>query len=121
MTLARFLSLALLAALLLGGAARPGAAQSASPVYNPTNGHWYQYVSISRQINWPDARAAAESVSYAGYPGHLATVTSSEENQFVSSYLTGVGLQGGIWLGGYQDHSAPDYSEPTGGWRWITV
>ena len=24
------------------------------------------------------------------------------------------------WIGGYQDHLAPDYSEPAGGWRWVT-
>jgi len=107
-------------AVLLAGIARPGAAQSASPMYNPANGHWYQYVRLSGQINWPNAKAAAASVSYAGFPGHLATVTSAGENQFVSSYLTTNGVPDGIWLGGFQDHSAPDYSEPAGGWRWLT-
>src|SRR5262249_27815933 len=24
------------------------------------------------------------------------------------------------WLGGYQDRNAPDYSEPAGGYRWVT-
>lgn len=116
----RFRCLLGLSAVLLGGIARPGAAQSTAPVYNPANGHWYQYVSPPGQIDWPNARAAAASVSYAGYPGHLATITSPDENQFVSRYLTTNGVQGGIWLGGYQDHSAPDYSEPAGGWRWLT-
>jgi hypothetical protein len=25
-----------------------------------------------------------------------------------------------MWLGGYQDFSDPGYSEPSGGWKWIT-
>ena len=26
----------------------------------------------------------------------------------------------GYWIGLYQDHNAPDFSEPAGGWHWIT-
>ena len=96
----------------------PGAATP--PVYNPANGHWYQEVVPSQRITWPDAEAAAELVSFAGGRGHLATVTSPAENQFVSAYLSAIGPQGGIWLGALQDRTARDYSEPAGGWRWIT-
>jgi hypothetical protein len=77
------------------------------PVYNPANGHWYQYIRLSDRINWPDARAAAERLSYAGYRGHLATITSPEENRFVSSFMTAQEPAGDIWIGGYQDRSAP--------------
>jgi hypothetical protein len=57
---------------------------------------------------------------FAGYRGHLATVTSAAENQFVSAYLTANPPHNTVWLGGYQDLSAPDYREPAGGWRWVT-
>ena len=30
------------------------------------------------------------------------------------------GIWGGPWFGGYQDLSSPDYSEPAGGWSWVT-
>jgi hypothetical protein len=108
----------LLAALLLAALARPSAAQSA-PVYNPANGHWYQAVLVPGGISWPQARDAAAALSYAGYPGHLVTLTSADENGFVDSYLPLSGADE-WWTGVYQDRSAPGYSEPAGGWRWIT-
>jgi hypothetical protein len=90
------------------------------PVYNPANGHWYQYIRLQERITWPDARAAAERLSFAGYRGHLATVTSATENQFVSQLTTAQGPLGDIWIGGYQERGRPGYSEPAGGWRWVT-
>src|SRR5260370_9079580 len=108
----------LLALLLLASLARPGAAQS-GPVYNPANGHWYQAVLVAGGVSGPQARDAVAALSYAGYPGHLVTLTSADENGFVDSYLP---LSGSDqwWTGAYQDRSAPDYSEPAGGWRWGT-
>src|SRR5207247_1453618 len=98
----------------------PGAAQqSFPPVYNPANGHWYQAVPIPGGIPWPAARAAAAAQSYAGYPGHLVTITSAAEDQFLVSSLP-LGLDNHWRVGGYQDQTAPDYSEPAGGWRWVT-
>jgi hypothetical protein len=115
----RPLSSLLLALMLLGGIARPAAAQAA-PVYDPANGHWYQLARASRAITWTDARALAEALVFAGYRGHLATVTSAAENQFVSGYLSASGSPNPAWIGGYQDTTAPDYREPDGGWRWVT-
>ena len=110
----------LLATLLLSTLAHPCRAQLISPpAYNPANGHWYQAVLVPGGITWPAARAAAATLSYAGYPGHLVTITSAAENLFLVLSLP-------LWLddhwriGGYQDPAAPDYSEPAGGWRWIT-
>lgn len=96
-----------------------GAPGAPSPVYNPANGHWYQAVLVAGGISWPQARDAAAALSYAGYPGHLVTLTSADENGFVDSYLPLPGADE-WWTGAYQDRSAPDYSEPAGGWRWIT-
>jgi hypothetical protein len=30
------------------------------------------------------------------------------------------GFAGNLWLGGFQNHSNPSYSEPAGGWEWVT-
>jgi hypothetical protein len=58
-------------------------------------------------------------MSFQGMQGHLATITSSDESNFISANLPAA-CTGGYWLGGFQDRSAPDYSEPAGGWRWVT-
>jgi hypothetical protein len=79
------------------------------------NDHAYEFVP-STGLNWHQARAAAAGRSFAGVPGELATVTSDAEKEFLR---TEVGDPVG-WIGAYQDLAAPDYSEPAGGWRWVT-
>jgi hypothetical protein len=108
--------------VLLGSAARPAVAQSTSvPVLNPASGHYYQAVRVAGAISWDGARAAAGSLSYAGFQGHLVTVTSAAESEFVArNVLAGVSTNARLWLGGYQDGSAADYLEPGGAWRWVT-
>jgi Protein of unknown function (DUF642)/Lectin C-type domain len=108
----------LLLILLLMGLARPGAAQS-TPVFDAANGHWYQAVSAPGGIAWGDANAAAQALIYAGYPGHLVTITSAEENAFLLDHLP-LPRADQWWIGAYQDRNAPDYREPGGGWRWVT-
>jgi uncharacterized delta-60 repeat protein len=74
------------------------------------NDHWYQYVATTK--TWDLAKADAETRG-----GYLATVTNSGENDFVNSlYAPSVAP----WLGGYQNRSALNYSEPNGAWRWVT-
>lgn len=114
----RPLALLLLALALI---ASPVSAQNGAPVFNPSNGHWYQAVRPPSGLAWEQARAAAESLFHGGYRGHLATFTSDAEYQFVRErVLAGLPINYGFWLGGYQDRAAPDYREPDGGWRWIT-
>lgn len=82
------------------------------------NDHFYEAIEVSEGITWTDAKAAAE---LAG--GYLATITSAEENEFVFNLVNDERFwfqTSGPWLGGYQDYTAPDYSEPGGGWRWVT-
>jgi hypothetical protein len=108
-------------AVLVGGMVRPAAAQSMTPVRNPDNGHWYQQVRLAGRVTWPEARAAAQSLFFAGYRGHLATITSAAENQFIVAHVMNAGgADTSTFLGGYQDRGAPDYREPAGGWRWVT-
>ena len=73
--------------------------------------------SSATASSWQQARDVAASYSYAGMPGHLVTVTSQDEHNFLLAQLPN---RTECWIGLYQDRTAPDYSEPAGGWRWIT-
>ena len=61
-----------------------------SPTFNPANGHYYQLVESN--LSWSAAKAAAEASSYGGAQGHLATITSQSENDFVKSLVNHPGL-----------------------------
>jgi hypothetical protein len=83
------------------------------------NGHYYEAVLVPGGITWDDANAAAEAKG-----GHLATITSAAENQFVYNLVAGDDRYWifdsnayGPWLGGYQPAGSP---EPAGGWIWVT-
>lgn len=84
------------------------------PVFNPSNGHSYEVIYGGEM--WNDARAGAESHSYNGTPGHLVTITDQAELDF----LLTLDFETTTWLGLYQDPFAPNYSEPDGGWGWVT-
>ena len=85
------------------------------------NGHFYEAVNLANRVAWEDAKAQSETAG-----GYLATVTSAEEDAWVRMTVlpltTGTGgvARMGPWIGGYQDPSSPLYSEPGGGWAWIT-
>lgn len=87
------------------------------------NGHWYEAVLVSEGITWADSKVAAEQAG-----GYLATIANDAENNFVFSLIMDrpefwqqVGpWVNGPWLGGYQDRNDPSYSEPIGGWKWVT-
>ena len=78
------------------------------------NGHWYAVRDDGG--TWLQARVSTESQG-----GHLATIDSNAENMYlwsqlqVSPYYSCFAM-----LGAYQDRQASDYSEPRGGWRWVT-
>ncbi len=84
---------------------------AATPVQDPGSGHWYEVVTSS--ITWNDAKTAAQASSYSGMNGHLATITSQEENNFVAN----LGSVDSYWLGGFQPAGS---SEPDGDWQWVT-
>ena len=111
----------LLVCAVVVAAAQPALA---APVQWEQNGHWYEVIVLPTPgVSWPDAQAACEAKG-----GYLATITSAEENQFVFDLTVntpGAWAYSAEWaigpcLGGYQDLNAPDYSEPLGGWRWVT-
>ena len=94
------------------------ASATAAPVEWSTasggNGHWYELVVSSSSLTWYEAKTAAEAKG-----GYLVTVTSQAETDFIVSELGGEAIRL-AWLGAYQDRNDPAYSEPSGGWKWIT-
>ena len=79
------------------------------------NGNWYEHVSIA--MEWHAAKTFSENRSYLGLQGHLVTITSAAEGDFL--LVNGL-VPTETWIGAFQDLSAPDFSEPSGGWRWVT-
>ncbi len=77
------------------------------------NDHWYELVYDGNDSCWGDAKIEAESQG-----GHLATITSQGEQDFLEANVCDSSVW--MWIGGYQDLTDPDYSEPGGGWKWVT-
>lgn len=83
----------------------------------PTNGHYYEVIAVN-DVDWDVANSAASARG-----GHLATITSRDENLFVWYLVTQLDpppiLNGyaGPWIGGRQ---ADGGEEPDGGWGWVT-
>ena len=80
-----------------------------------TNGHWYDVIDFDGGT-WTEALNAAASSTYNGLAGHLATVTSQGEHDFIyqmSSFQSQKHIYTNvIWIGGYQTHKD---QEPDGG------
>ena len=81
------------------------------PVADGGNGHSYDVTF--QTTGWETAKQLAETYRHNGYQGHLATITSPEEQQWLWNALP----YNKVWLGGYQ---ADDTIEPDGGWAWVT-
>lgn len=87
------------------------------------NGHFYEGISV-QTITWSTARAFASALG-----GHLVTLTSDAENTWVFDNVasnpilwapnSGTRLTG-PYIGLFQDTTSPNYSEPGGGWTWVT-
>jgi hypothetical protein len=95
----------------------PGGAEAAA-ILNPANGHYYEHAITASGVTWDQANAAASAVIFLGIPGHLATVTSAEEQAFISMHFDFATVSGnGTFIGGFQLAGSV---EPTGGWQWVT-
>ena len=79
---------------------------SPGEVFFSGNGHLYEYVAST--LTWGGAKTAAEGRTKYGATGYLTTITSQEENDFVSDRLSNAG-----WMG------ASDVASE-GVWRWVT-
>jgi len=93
----------------------------AAPAYYSDTNHYYEPVAILHLLGdgftWHEVSALAEASTHLGVQGHLATITSAEENQFVADLCDTLGHDTFYWLGGFQPDGT---SEPDGDWRWIT-
>lgn len=80
------------------------------------NDHWYELIS-SPYTSWTTANQNAEASIYMGLTGHLATITSLEENNYL--YTTYNTSNSRLWLGGFQPSTQ---AEPPNdeGWQWVT-
>lgn len=100
-------SLIALAALAALSAA---ATSQAVPVYNAATGHYYELVLPTGPLpTWQQANALASAMTFSGMAGHLATITSAEENAWLFSTFG----TGNWFLGGTDEGTE-------GQWRWIT-
>ncbi len=79
----------------------------ATPIVWTGNGHGYEIFQAN--VDWTTAKALAESKG-----GHLATITSQAENDFLFNTFSLSGVA--YWLGGIQTGGP----EPAGGWEWVT-
>ena len=70
----------------------------------------HSYFRNTQDLNWTDAKQAAENLG-----GYLASVHTIEENTAITNF----GFFRG-WIGLYQDINSSNYSEPSGGWKWVT-
>ena len=90
----------------------------AAPILNPANGHYYDVVN-SAGIGWFSAKTAALGMSHAGLQGHLVTITSAAEQNFIVSNLPGAlgsPTSFGYWIGGLRTISS---SSPLA-YTWVT-
>ena len=71
-------------------------------VAEPTDGHKYEI--FRETLTWEEAKAACEAKG-----GHLATITSQEEQKMIESLNT---QNSKLWIGGYKNSA--------GQWCWVT-
>lgn len=69
------------------------------------NGNFYEL--ITDELDWFGARDAANARTHMGTNGHLVTITSQEENNFLASSF----VFQKVWIGGSDD-------DAEGTWRW---
>jgi hypothetical protein len=105
-------------------ATTPAFAWTSAPARNPANGHYYAFFNgsdderfIRPAMPFADALTRAASMSHLGVPGHLATITSQAEQDFVLKHLKELGRSPvrsteKFWI-------AASDAAVEGEWRWV--
>ena len=75
--------------------------------YLPSTGHFYREIAAS-QISFHEALSDAQTLTYQGRPGYVATITSSAEYDFTKTLITS---NHKIWIG-----LSDETNEDT--WKW---
>jgi hypothetical protein len=87
------------------------ASHSGSVVCDTVTTHCYEHVMTA--ANWDVAKATAEGMTHNGVSGHLATLTSETEDQFiVANFLTAVSTS--AYIGGFRNGTSGN------SWSWVT-
>ena len=102
-----------------GSTGSPSITVSVTPAgtnYFSGNGHYYEVVQ-SNGIDWDDAKTAAEASTLYGLTGYLVTITSSAENDFVSSKVNQ-----NAWMGASDDsnYTSNTHATTEGTWEWVS-
>jgi hypothetical protein len=82
----------------------------AAPVLWSGNGNHYEFVTST--FTWDQARTAADATIFLGSAGHLATITSSAENDFIDMTFNTDQFAQFAWIGGNEPND-------DGVWRWV--
>ena len=69
------------------------------------------YYLSSNSYTWIESNEISNSLN-----GHLVTINSQEENEFISN----INYNNTVWIGLYQNTESTLFSEPDGGWEWVT-
>jgi hypothetical protein len=100
-----------------------------------SNGHAYKWVNAGHYLNWHDAKAAAEAMTFdsvsGSQNGYLVTITTQAESDFVTQMVLGQNLA--AWMGAsdsyteiYNADNATAFTGQNGGsgtqghWHWVT-
>ena len=73
--------------------------------YSEFDGHYYKI--FNEGMTWQEAKRYCENIS-----GHLVTITSEREQNFIYDLLMMNGVRNSYWIGGFKGSN--------GEWRWIT-
>jgi CshA-type fibril repeat protein len=77
--------------------------------FDPQGHHYYELARSEDGVDWHAARAAAESSTWFGLDGYLATPTSAQENGFVRRHTPA----DDAWIGATDE-------DDEGDWRWAS-
>ena len=84
--------------------------------FNSGNGHYYQL--FKGAVTWNEAFSYSSTLSHLGFQGHLATITSQLETNYLVSTFGGANLAAGSTaIGGTQ---AAGSLLRDSGWSWVT-
>lgn len=85
----------------------PEVMEAVSTVLNPSNNHHYELVRVDN-VSWKQAVALASRRRFKGMQGYLVTITSPQENEFLTLNF---GESGATWAGASDE-------EREGVWKW---
>ncbi len=99
------------------------------PIAHGGNGHFYELVVCESDTDsWLEDFQSSMELTHRGLAGHLATITSAEEYQWILEHMLSRAQmnQTQVFLGGWNDGfvggepAPPNSYYPMGNWHWIT-